>query len=290
MEKFEVHGRNLFSPKTIQFFKTVYQRLPNQMKGVVRKLRQKINTTNTTNTPSVSCICPTHGRVEFLEEAIYSFLQQDFTGSKELIVLNDNAQQTLVYNHPEVRIINLPRRFRTLGEKYKAAVGFCTHDLIFVWSNSAIYLPHRITYSVQHHLAKQNDLNPKKNKTFYGTNRAWLYDGQQIGHALLRKPHYSSSWSRELFTSVRGYAHISRDFDKEIETQFAKIIRPLETDDIAPQDIYHIQRQGEHDSYELSDMDKEMPKQGLIELTPQWRADYLNLVKAYLHLEKGKRK
>ncbi len=67
--------------------------------------------------PAVNCICLTYGRPEVLEEAIESFLQQDYSGHKELIVLNDYAEQTLIFDHPEVRVINLPRRCRTVGEK-----------------------------------------------------------------------------------------------------------------------------------------------------------------------------
>ena len=45
--------------------------------------------------PKVSCYCPTYGRTSFLEEAIYSFLNQDYDGEKELIILNDLEDQTL---------------------------------------------------------------------------------------------------------------------------------------------------------------------------------------------------
>lgn len=55
------------------------------------------------NPPPVSCLCPTYGRVALLEEAIYAFLQQDYPGPKELIVLNDYEQQTLFFDHPRER-------------------------------------------------------------------------------------------------------------------------------------------------------------------------------------------
>ena len=38
------------------------------------------------NLPKVSCICPTFARVYLLEEAIESFLRQDYKGEKELII------------------------------------------------------------------------------------------------------------------------------------------------------------------------------------------------------------
>lgn len=97
-----------------------------------------------TNLPAVSCFCLTYGRHRILEEAIQSFLQQDYAGPREMIVLNDYADQTLAFDHPEVQVINLPRRFRTLGEKLNAAVALASHDLLFVWDDDDIYLPHRL--------------------------------------------------------------------------------------------------------------------------------------------------
>ncbi len=53
------------------------------------------------NLPAVSCFCLTYGRPRVLEEAIQSFLQQDYAGAKEMIVLNDYADQTLAFDHPD---------------------------------------------------------------------------------------------------------------------------------------------------------------------------------------------
>ncbi len=52
------------------------------------------------------------------------------------------------FDHPEVQVINLPRRFRTLGEKMNAAVALASHDLLFVWDDDDVYLPHRLSFSV----------------------------------------------------------------------------------------------------------------------------------------------
>src|SRR4051812_36406312 len=99
--------------------------------------------------PPVSAICLTYGRVSILEEAIHSFLLQDYHGPKELLVLNDLASQTLRFEHPDVRVINLPLRFRTVGEKMNAAAALCSHDILFVWDDDDIYLPNRISFSIQ---------------------------------------------------------------------------------------------------------------------------------------------
>jgi hypothetical protein len=58
--------------------------------------------------PAVSCFCLTYGRPRLLEEAIHSFLRQDYAGPKEMIVLNDYADQVLELDHPEVQVIRAP--------------------------------------------------------------------------------------------------------------------------------------------------------------------------------------
>jgi glycosyltransferase involved in cell wall biosynthesis len=81
----------------------------------------------------VSCICLTYGRPPerqwLLEEAIESLLKQDYA-DKELIVLNDCPGQELFCDAPGVIVINVPRRFRSLGEKYNAAIALARGDLI----------------------------------------------------------------------------------------------------------------------------------------------------------------
>jgi len=55
----------------------------------------------------ITCILLATGRLERLEESIASFLSQDFAGEKELIIINVLHRQTLVFEHPDVRIYNL---------------------------------------------------------------------------------------------------------------------------------------------------------------------------------------
>ena len=64
--------------------------------------------------PSISAKCITYGRTHFLEESIYSFLIQNYAGPKEMIIINDYPLQTLVFDHPEVKIINVQETFPTI--------------------------------------------------------------------------------------------------------------------------------------------------------------------------------
>jgi len=99
--------------------------------------------------PKVSCYCPTYGRTSFLEEAIYSFLNQDYDGEKELIILNDLQDQTLFFDHPEVKIINSKERIIPLGKKFNECISHCSGEYIFVWDDDDIFFPWKISFSIK---------------------------------------------------------------------------------------------------------------------------------------------
>jgi glycosyltransferase involved in cell wall biosynthesis len=245
-----------------------------------------------TNPPPVSCICPTYGRVELLEEAIYAFLQQDYPGPKELIVLNDYDQQTLAFDHPEVRIINVPNRFHSVGEKYKAAVALASHDLIFVWHDDDIYLPHRLSYAVAH---------CDQNTAFFKAERAWFWNDGKLSGPEQNTFHGGSCWRRDLFGKVHGYPHINNQYDIEFERLCqAEAPNSFRVAPIQPADIYYIYRWSGTGSYHLSSFGtngQEHQKvatyvaqqaargqipQGQIQLKPQWKSDYPALVQSQL--------
>lgn len=110
----------------------------------------------------VSCICPTFARAYLLEEAVYSFLQQDYTDDHELIICNDMPQQTIVFDHPNIKVINLDSRCASLGEKRNISATHATGDMLLTWGDDDIHLPHRISRMVRsytkqkcHHIIRE---------------------------------------------------------------------------------------------------------------------------------------
>ncbi|KNC69190.1 hypothetical protein AC626_00135 [Pseudoalteromonas rubra] len=97
--------------------------------------------------PKISCFCCTFGRPHLLEEAIESFLRQDYAGEKELIVLNDFSGHRLLFEHPQVTVINLTTRVVPLGKKFNLAASYCTGDILMPWEDDDIYLPWRLSVS-----------------------------------------------------------------------------------------------------------------------------------------------
>lgn len=229
---------------------------------------------------SVSCICLTYDRPQLLEEAIFAFLQQDYVGEKELIILNDHAKQTLEFDHPEVIVVNVPQRFCTEAEKRNAAVALCSHDLIFVWDVEDIYLPHRLSFSVE----KFDEATG-----FYKLDEAFVWTDGRLSGLQKNVFHNGSCWSRDRFNQVHGYDYmIDYGYDQEIEHQFRPRNRdPANLSDTDPAKVYCIYR-WQHKSHNRamylhrSNATAEGKMRKHIRLDPHWEFDYIQQVQDYL--------
>jgi glycosyltransferase involved in cell wall biosynthesis len=234
----------------------------------------------------VSAVCITYGRPNLLEEAIECFLRQTFQGDSELVILNDMASQELFYEHPKVRIINSPVRFRTIGEKRNACASLSRGDILFPWDDDDIHLPHRIEFSLEK-MGDRDFFNPRK-------ACVWMADG-------IKKPEGNgfpsiACYTRSLFDSVRGYAHINSGQDSELEARFKEKTN-ITTTKILDDEVYYLYRWSHTGSYHLSaygqdsktgrngmqscdnflSSKKEMPN-GRIELNPHWKQDYPSII------------
>jgi glycosyltransferase involved in cell wall biosynthesis len=96
----------------------------------------------------ISCKCITYGRVGVLEEAISSFLKQDYPQAMcELILVNDYPLQTLrlAFDIPNIKIYNLNKTFETIGEKENYAIERCKGDIIAVWDDDDVALSNHLS-------------------------------------------------------------------------------------------------------------------------------------------------
>jgi glycosyltransferase involved in cell wall biosynthesis len=121
--------------------------------------------------PFISAKCITYGRVDLLEESIYSFINQDYPGKKEMIIVNDYPLQKLVFDHPDVKIYNLDYTFETIGAKENFAVSKCSADIIAVWDDDDIAMPNHLT-NIAKYFKKDTDL--------LQWNRGVLFDEPKI--------------------------------------------------------------------------------------------------------------
>lgn len=89
----------------------------------------------------ITVLTITYQRSHLLEEAIESFLQQDFTGESELIIVNDSDKVDYVFNHPKVKIYNVKNRFTSLWEKLKFGIDHASYDHVYRLDDDDLLTP-----------------------------------------------------------------------------------------------------------------------------------------------------
>lgn len=235
----------------------------------------------------VSCYCPTYGRVHCLEESVECFLRQDYKGPKELVILNDYAEQNISFDHPEVKVFNLPYRIKPLGAKFNATVSLCSGDVLACWEDDDIYLPNRISLSLE---LMQNGVF-HTNTGFFEMFSKQIMLTSNLFHA-------THTITKELFNSVGGYPEkdqcsIDLEFMNKVQNKLGK---PYSVQ-LTKEQAFYIYRWSTVASYhgsgwgpEKTDVSEAVEsivenqvKQGLaptgdITLKPRWNYEYVDFV------------
>ncbi len=161
----------------------------------------------------LAALCCTYLRPHTLGLLIESFLRQDYPRElRELVILDDAGQ----YDHQEGegwRLISIPKRFNTLGEKRNACAALASRDAeaFLVADDDDIYLPHWFSSHAECLTAAE-------------WSRPSLVLSES-GHCL--KTHethglYHASWAfrREAFYRVRGYRPCNNGEDQDLANRF----------------------------------------------------------------------
>jgi glycosyltransferase involved in cell wall biosynthesis len=231
--------------------------------------------------PLVSCICPTYNRPphyqHLLEEAIASFLRQDYP-NKELIVLNDCPGQELICDEPGVRVVNVAERFPSLGDKHNAAVGLARGELIALWDDDDISLPWRLSLSVER-LGDADYFNPR---CYWYLDTKGLHFDHSMGYG-----HSVSLFRRAALEGVGGYPSKSLGYDAALDAAFSGLAHaadPLRGDkELTRGEWFYIVRWGVSPVHVsglgVEDFYGEIGKLPVVEacfhLAPHWRRDYV---------------
>jgi cellulose synthase/poly-beta-1,6-N-acetylglucosamine synthase-like glycosyltransferase len=238
--------------------------------------------------PKVSCLCPTYARAYLLEEAIESFHRQDYPGEKELVVCNDFRNQTFVYSHPEVKLLNFENRFKNLGEKRHETTLFATGEWFLTWGDDDLHLSRRISRMVEYVMEQQ--------VRFALEGPHYCY----INHEMKRNEHPTVGAHiihRDLYQEAGGFPRQDIAEDLDFNRTLERMIGRLPCCKAPPQFVYrwsserpHISAVGgskehrhrtwdrmEEVSMELIAKGKEPT--GTIELHPHWKRDWEELAR-----------
>lgn len=235
--------------------------------------------------PAVSCYTSTYGRVHCLNELVQSFLQQDYKGPKQLVILNDYDEQELIFNHPEVVIVNQKERIKPLGAKFNKNIELCSHDILVCMEDDDLYLPNHISYAVEH----------MKDGIFH-TGVAWVWTAPGKLHHSGNYFHASHVFTRELFERAGKYPLKDNcTVDVGIMGEFQRAIGHAYTQHPKFDDITYIYRWG-NQSYHASGYGTQINNvtematnavqhqkglgkvpTGKVILNPHWKEDYVQL-------------
>lgn len=89
----------------------------------------------------ISVLTLTYKRHHLLEEAIESFLRQDFSGESEMLIINDSGHVQYILGDTNIRIINLEDRFSSIGEKLGFGFSQCKYDYIYRLDDDDLMAP-----------------------------------------------------------------------------------------------------------------------------------------------------
>ena len=233
----------------------------------------------TNKNPKISCYCCTYGRPQLLEEAIYSFLMQDYQ-NKELIIVNDYKDQKLIFEHPQVKIFNIDERIIPLGAKYNFTANNCTGNILMPWDDDDIYLPWRMEVSLKY----------IKNGIFH-TNQAFLetnYKEINLSESLFQ---CNFAISKKHFDAVNGYPKTeSSALDQELYSKLKKLNKNSISQKIPIEDLFYVYRWDSTNSWHHSATREKTPElvrktidekikqknplKGEIKLKPHWKYNY----------------
>jgi glycosyltransferase involved in cell wall biosynthesis len=233
----------------------------------------------------VTCMMPTFNKGPsgkwLIDEAVESFHRQDYK-TKELIIVNDCPAQTVVYDHPDVLVVNLPRRCRSLGEKLNFIGNMSQGDLLLRWDDDDISLPWRISQFVTGIEAGADYWRPRMHwARREGDDKNSLEYGG-IGIA---------GFTRQSFAQLRGFPFRGAGEDQEYEGYYAKrglksVSGRLPYDEVSyiyrwDTDSRHISGFGiNNKGYEV--MGRDLQTVCDLKIEPFWKQDYVALTRSKL--------
>ena len=249
---------------------------------------------NNKDLPFISAKMITYGRIPTLEEALHSFLIQDYPADKcELIIVNDYPLQKLKFNHPQVKIFNLDETFPLIGEKENFTIELCKEALIAGCDDDDIAMPNHLQNVVKYWKEDTNLLhwnrgvayNNKKISKIMTVGNSGIVYSKGAWEAIGKSPLMNAGGDMVLVVAIRalGDEKVVRAFppDDEVSWFYYWANRSYHQSGLGRDDDTRpnvIVRNSEH--IERERVKGNIPT-GNIVLNPHWDIDYQQQLKDY---------
>lgn len=222
----------------------------------------------------LAALCCTFRRPHTLGQLVESFLRQDYPAELRELVILDDAGQYESQTGDGWRLVSVPTRFRSLGEKRNACAALASADVdgFLVADDDDIYLPHWFTAQAE----------ALKRADWSRPGLVLLEDGDGLREAD-SEGLYHGGWAfrKETFYRVRGYGPHNNGEDQELAGRLheagAKSCDPCSFGH--PFYIYRYDNNSYHLSY-MDDTGYHSLGDGRVaksQLQPGWFRDYTSL-------------
>ena len=231
--------------------------------------------------------CLTYGRTPLLEEAVQSFLQQDYH-DKEMVIFNSMQGQRLTFSHPQVKVVNHPSRPSTLGETRNLCIEHCTGDYIAILDDDDIILKGYLSWLAAH----VGDMDWIRQGSKFTVKRGIV---QKMGGAANNQ----LMFKRSAWEAVGGYPQMDSGEDDVFRKALIQKTKG-KTLQCEPREIGFIYRFG-HGLYNISSFGRNSDgsktglqkcdqklrargggKGGVFELRPHWDCNYFVITRKWL--------
>lgn len=223
----------------------------------------------------ISVLTLTYQRHNVLEEAIQSFLLQNFDKPCEMVIINDSPQVKYTINNPKVRIVNFDTRFSSISKKIEAGYKYCQYDYIYRLDDDDLLAPNALNFiydSITKH--PEYEVYSSKSVFFFGGNQfqgmaSNVNNGNMYKKSYLDRIQFNDESFGEDVHITYGFG--GRLFSSENATMCYRWGGPS----------YHISAWGSQKTEQVlskTDAVTGLKESGIIELNPHFNFDYFSTI------------
>ena len=222
----------------------------------------------------ISVLTLTYQRHQFLEEAMYSFLHQSYDGEREMVIINDSPTVEYRIDIPNIKVINLNKRFSSVGKKLEFGFTQCSGEYIYRLDDDDLLAPWALELQNEYKV-----MNP--GKEIYRCENHYLFSNNEY-NKLVGSVNNGNCYSANYIKRIGEFVDRSGDedywltFSHNADTytgnlgRYSMIYR-------WGMNTYHISamRQYENNEFILSKTDESSHMEtGVIYLNPNFRENY----------------
>lgn len=225
----------------------------------------------------ISVLTLTYQRHYILEEAIQSFLSQDYKEESEMVIINDSPDVKYYFDHEKIKIINLNSRFPSIGKKLEFGFSQCKGNYLYRLDDDDLLTPWGLSLVSSY-------INEYPDQDIYRCQHHYLFTNNQftaISDSINNGNCYTKNFIEKIeFPDVSGSEDNIITFDKDAKIctldkgKYSMIYR-------WGMSTYHISGMGnyEDNNYILSRTDELIKKEsGEIILNPHFKTDYYSIL------------